>query len=113
MVALARNVSRKRAMEMLLLGEFIGAEEAADWGLVNRAVPAGHALDEALRLGQTIASKSPATIAIGKRAFYAQLEVPLDEAYRQMAEVMVRNMMLEDAAEGIAAFLEKRPAKWR
>jgi enoyl-CoA hydratase/carnithine racemase len=113
MVALARNVSRKRAMEMLLLGEFIGAEEAADWGLVNRAVPAGHALDEALRLGQTIASKSPATIAIGKRAFYAQLEVPLDEAYRQMAEVMVRNMMLEDAAEGIGAFVEKRPPEWK
>lgn len=113
MVALSRNVSRKRAMEMLLLGELLGAEEAADWGLVNRVVPAGQALDEALRLGQTIASKSPATIAIGKRAFYAQLEVGLDEAYRQTAEVMVRNMMLKDASEGIGAFIEKRPPEWK
>jgi enoyl-CoA hydratase/carnithine racemase len=113
MVALSRNVSRKRAMEMLLLGELLGAEEAADWGLVNRVVPAGHALDEAMAMAQVIASKSMATIAIGKRAFYAQLEVPLAEAYRQTAELMVQNMMLNDAAEGIGAFIEKRPPEWK
>jgi enoyl-CoA hydratase/carnithine racemase len=105
MVALSRNVPRKRAMEMLLLGEAIDAERAAAYGLVNRVVPAGTALEEAQRLAQLIASKSPATVAIGKRAFY--------DAYVQAAEVMVTNMMYRDAEEGICAFIEKRKPVWR
>lgn len=113
MVALSRNVPRKRAMEMLLLGEMLGAREAADYGLVNRVVAPGKALDEALVMANLIASKSPATIAIGKAAFYDQLELPLAEAYAEAARVMVTNMLYRDAQEGIGAFLEKRPAKWQ
>ncbi|MFN3744486.1 MAG: enoyl-CoA hydratase [Hyphomicrobiaceae bacterium] len=113
MVALSRNVPRKRAMEMLLLGEMIGAREAADYGLVNRVVGQGEALDGALALGRAIASKSPATIRIGKEAFYAQIERPVAEAYAYASEVMVRNMMHRDAEEGIGAFIEKRPPAWK
>jgi enoyl-CoA hydratase/carnithine racemase len=113
MVALSRNVSRKRAMEMLLLGEMLGAAEAADYGLVNRVVAAGQARDEALAMAKIIASKSTATVAVGKRAFYEQLEVPLVEAYRHAAHVMVENMMFRDAEEGIGAFIEKRPPAWK
>lgn len=113
MVALSRNVPRKRAMEMLLLGEMIDAARAADWGLVNRVVPAGQAQDEALRLAHVIASKSPATIAVGKRAYYDQIEQGLAQAYVQCAEVMVDNMLLRDAEEGIGAFIEKRKPEWQ
>jgi enoyl-CoA hydratase/carnithine racemase len=113
MVALSRNVSRKRAMEMLLLGEMLEARAAAEWGLVNRVVPEGQALPEALRLAEAIASKSTATVAIGKEAFYRQLEMPLAAAYAEAAEVMVRNMLYRDAAEGIGAFIEKRPPVWK
>ena len=112
MVALSRNVSRKRAMEMLLLGDMLSAEDAADWGLVNRVMPVGCALEEALRMARQIASKSSAIVAIGKRAFYDQVEGSLQDAYAQTSEVMVRNMMLRDAEEGIGAFIEKRPAQW-
>lgn len=113
MVALTRNVSRKRAMEMLLLGELLPAQEAADYGLVNRVVKAGTALEAALAMASQIAAKSPATIAIGKAAFYDQLEMPLADAYAEAARVMVQNMLIRDAQEGIGAFLEKRPAKWQ
>jgi enoyl-CoA hydratase/carnithine racemase len=113
MVALSRNVPRKRAMEMLLLGEMIGAREAADYGLVNRVVTKGEALECALELGRAIANKSPATIRIGKEAFYAQIERPVAEAYAYASEVMVRNMMHRDAEEGIGAFIEKRPPAWK
>ncbi len=113
MVALTRNVPRKRAMEMLLLGEMIGAREAADYGLVNRVMAEGHALDGALELGRTIARKSPATIRIGKEAFYAQVEKPVADAYAYASEVMVRNMMHRDAEEGIGAFVEKREPAWK
>lgn len=112
MVALSRNVPRKRAMEMLLSGEMIGAETAAAWGLVNRVTPAGAALNEARSLARAIAGKSPVTLAIGKKAFYAQAEMRLAEAYDYAADVMARNMLERDAAEGIAAFLEKRPPRW-
>ncbi len=112
MVALSRNVSRKRAMEILLLGEMLGAQDAADFGLVNRVVAEGTALDEALRMAEIIASKSTATVAIGKEAFYRQLEAPIAAAYAQAAEVMVTNMMFADAKEGIGAFIEKRPPVW-
>ena len=113
MVALSRNVPRKRAMEMLLLGELIDAQSAADYGLVNRVVAEGAALDAALEVARTIASKSPAVVAIGKEAFYAQLELPVTDAYAYASEVMVRNMMHRDAEEGIGAFIEKRPPDWK
>ena len=112
MVALTRNVSRKRAMEMLLLGEMLDASAAKNFGLVNRVVAVGEARTEALTMAQIIAAKSPVTVAIGKQAFYAQLEWPLAEAYADAAAVMVRNMLERDAAEGIGAFLEKRPPEW-
>ncbi len=112
MVALSRNVSRKQAMEMLLLGEILDAERAREFGLVNRVVPAGEAVAEAMRMAEQIAAKSPLTVAIGKEAFYRQLEAPLAEAYAQTAEVMVRNMLARDAAEGIGAFIDKRTPTW-
>ena len=113
MVALTRNVPRKRAMEMLLLGELMPASEAAAYGLVNRVVPRARVLDEALALADQIASKSPLTVAIGKEAFYRQVEMPTAEAYRYAADVMVRNMMARDAEEGIGAFIEKRKPEWK
>ena len=113
MVALSRNVSRKRAMEILLLGEMLGAEAAADYGLVNRVVPAGGALEAALAMADLIASKSSATVAIGKETFYRQIEMSIAEAYVEAATVMVRNMMLRDAEEGIGAFIEKRQPVWK
>lgn len=113
MVALSRNVSRKRAMEILLLGEMLDAKSAEDFGLVNRVVPAGEALAGALAMAATIASKSPATVAIGKETFYRQIEMPVAEAYAEAAAVMVRNMMLRDAEEGIGAFIEKRAPVWK
>lgn len=113
MVALSRNVPRKRAMEMLLLGEIIGAEAAADYGLVNRAVAPERVMDEALAMARAIASKSSLTVAIGKEAFYTQIEKPLGDAYAFAADVMVSNMMAEDAKEGIGAFIEKRDPSWK
>ena len=112
MVALSRNVSRKRAMEMLLLGEMLPAREAAEYGLVNRVVPAGQVMREALALADAIASKPPVTLAIGKEAFYRQIEMGLGDAYDYAAGVMVENMMHAESSEGIGAFLEKRRPKW-
>jgi enoyl-CoA hydratase/carnithine racemase len=113
MVALSRNVARKHAMEMLLIGEELSARQAADYGLVNRCVPEGRAAAEATGMAEAIAAKSPAVVAIGKEAFYRQLEMPLAEAYRCAAEVMARNMMYRDAAEGIGAFIDKRKPVWK
>jgi enoyl-CoA hydratase/carnithine racemase len=113
MVALSRNVGRKRAMEMLLTGDMLSAAAAVDYGLINRAVPAADVLPQALDLAEKIAAKSPLTVAIGKRAFYAQAEMPLSEAYAYAAQVMVDNMMTRDAEEGIGAFLGKRPPEWK
>jgi enoyl-CoA hydratase/carnithine racemase len=113
MVPLSRNLSRKHAMEMLLLGEMIPAEDAARMGLVNRVVPAGDAESEALRMAALIASKSPLTLKIGKKAFYEQLEMPLSDAYAHASRVMVENMLARDAEEGIGAFVEKRRPEWR
>jgi enoyl-CoA hydratase/carnithine racemase len=112
MVALTRNVSRKRAMEMLLLGEMLPAREAAEYGLVNRVVAPDRVLDEALALAALIASKPPVTVATGKEAFYKQIEMPLAEAYNYAAGVMVENMLHAESKEGIGAFLEKRRADW-
>ena len=112
MVALSRNVSRKRAMEMLLLGEMINAEDAAEYGLVNRVVKPEEMFAEAMAMAQKIAEKSPVTVAIGKQAFYNQLELGLSDAYDYAADVMVANMLERDAEEGIGAFIEKRAPVW-
>jgi enoyl-CoA hydratase/carnithine racemase len=112
-VGVARNVGRKRAMELLLTGAPIDAATALAWGLVNRVVTADQ-LDAAVQqLLDLILARSPATIAMGKTAFYQQIERPLAGAYDLTSETMTRNMALDDAAEGIDAFLQKRPAAWR
>jgi len=112
MVALSRNIPRKQAFEMLTTGEFIDTDRALDLGLINRAVPQD-ALDEATnQLAETVASKLGAAVRIGKRAFYDQLEMGLDQAYAHTGQVMVENMLYRDTEEGIAAFLEKRPPQW-
>lgn len=112
MVALSRAVSSKHAMEMLLLGELIDAETALRFGLVNRAVPVGKAVETAVALGQSIASKSALTLRIGKEAFYRQREMTLEAAYSYAASVMVMNLLARDAEEGIEAFIEKRKPRW-
>lgn len=112
-VALSRNVARKRAMEMLLTGEFIDANTARDWGLVNR-VAADDALDTAVdELTASICAKSAVAVRTGKAMFQRQLQMPLEEAYTFAGEVMACNMMAEDAGEGIDAFIEKRAPEWR
>jgi len=112
-VALSRNVSTKRAFEMLVTGRFIDAATAADWGLINSAVP-DEALDEQVALlAQSIMDKSPAAVRHGKAMFYRQRQMALAEAYAYAGEVMAKNMMEEDANEGITAFLEKRSPNWR
>ena len=113
MVALSRNVSRKAAMEMLLTGDLISAEDAVRIGLVNRIVTPGSEHAEALKLAEKIAAKSTLTVKIGKAAFYRQAEMPLAEAYTYASEVMVENMLARDAEEGISAFIEKREPKWQ
>jgi enoyl-CoA hydratase/carnithine racemase len=112
MVALSRAVGRKQAMEMLLTGSLIDAETARQWGLVNRVVPPASLDDAAETLAAEIAAKSPLTLAIGKRAFYAQAELGLEQAYAYCSEVMTTNMLARDAEEGIDAFLEKRRPIW-
>jgi enoyl-CoA hydratase/carnithine racemase len=112
MVALSRNVSRKHAMEMLLTGDLISAQEAQRIGLINRVVTPGTERDEALKLARQIASKSALTLKVGKEAFYRQLEMSLAEAYRYASDVMVENMLARDAEEGIGAFIDKRTPKW-
>ena len=111
-VPLSRNVPRKQAMEMLLTGEFIDAQEALARGLVNRVVAADYLDDEVLRLANVIKSKPPESIAMGKRLFYRQCDVDLPQAYAMAAEVMACNFMHEEAAEGVDAFMQKRPPKW-
>jgi enoyl-CoA hydratase/carnithine racemase len=111
-VALSRNVSRKHAMEMLLTGEMIDAQRAAEIGLINRVVPAGEELKAAIALAKQIASKSSYTLKLGKQAFYRQAEMDLAEAYAYTAGVMTENMMARDAEEGLCAFIEKRAPKW-
>ena len=112
MVALSRSVGQKHAMEMLLTGDFVDADRAAEIGLINYAVSPEELTAETMKLAQKIASKSSATIAFGKPAFYAQAEKSLSDAYDYAAAVMVENMLAHDAEEGIAAFIEKRPANW-
>jgi enoyl-CoA hydratase/carnithine racemase len=111
-VGVARNVGRKRAMEMLLTGQLVDAKTALAWGLVNRVVPASE-LDAAIRgFTDVILARSAAAIRMGKAAFYAQIERPLADAYDIASETMACNMLIDDAAEGIDAFLEKRAPAW-
>ncbi len=113
MVALSRNVSNKHAMEMLLTGEMIPASRAAEIGLINRVTALETLRQDTMALARRIASKSSLTLAIGKRAFYEQRQMPLLEAYEYASHVMVENMLARDAEEGIGAFIEKRAPKWR
>jgi enoyl-CoA hydratase/carnithine racemase len=105
-------VARKHAMQMLLSGEIVPAEQAAAMGLVNEVVPAGRERARAIAIAQQVASKSSHVIGIGKAAFYRQIDLPLAEAYRYASEVMTENMMARDAEEGICAFIEKRDPTW-
>ena len=113
MVPVARSVGRKRALEMLLTGEMIDAPTALDWGLVNRVVPAARLEAEVTALAQRIATASPYVLALGKRAFYAQDQLPERAAYDIAGPVMVDNAQAADAQEGMRAFLEKRAPRWR
>lgn len=113
MVALSRNVANKHAMEMLLTGDMIPAARAAEMGLINHAVAPDDVQNATMTLARKIASKSSMTLATGKRAFYAQREMSLPDAYAYASAVMVDNMLARDAQEGIGAFLEKRSPQWQ
>jgi enoyl-CoA hydratase/carnithine racemase len=112
MVALSRNVSRKHAMEMLLLGAWVEAEDALRMGLVNRVVEKGSAVAAATALAHRIAEKSQVPVKLGKAAFHAQIEMGLDEAYAYASRVMTENMLARDAEEGMSAVLAKRAPSW-
>ncbi len=113
MVALSRSVGRKRAMEMLLTGKPIDAATAADWGLVNRVVPPPGLAPETRKLACQVAESSGFTVALGKQAYYAQIDLDQPKAYAYAKEVMSMNAVAADAQEGITAFLDKRPASWQ
>jgi enoyl-CoA hydratase/carnithine racemase len=112
MVAVSRAIGRKRALEMLLTGEYIDAQTAADWGLVNRVVPADELEKATLALADKISTASPYTVKIGKQAFYKQIDIPQHPAYEYTRDVMVENTLADDGQEGISAFLEKREPRW-
>jgi len=112
MVALSRAVGRKRALQMLLTGEVVDARTAADWGLVNRVVPAAELMEETRRLAARIAESSSFTVGLGKEAFYTQIDLDQPKAYAYAKEVMTMNSLAADAQEGIAAFLGKRSPCW-
>jgi enoyl-CoA hydratase/carnithine racemase len=113
MVALSRAVGRKRAMEMLLTGDFIDARTAAEWGLVNRVVPMAQLHDAAVTLARKIAQASGPIVGLGKGAFYVQIDLAQGAAYEYAKEVMSLNAMAGDAQEGMAAFIERRQPVWR
>jgi enoyl-CoA hydratase/carnithine racemase len=112
MVALSRAIGRKRALQMLLTGQPITAETAADWGLVNTVVPADQLETAARELALSIANASPLTVALGKQAFYSQIDLDQPKAYAYAKEVMTMNTMAVDAQAGMCAFLEKRQPAW-
>jgi enoyl-CoA hydratase/carnithine racemase len=112
MVALSRNVSRKHAMEMLLTGEMVSAEDAQRIGLVNRVTAPNDLTSTTMKLAELIASKPAHTVKIGKEAFYRQLEMGLSDAYDYASQVMTTNMLAAEAEEGICAFIDKREPKW-
>ncbi len=113
MVAVTRSVGRKRAMQLLLTGETIDAQTAADWGLINFAVPPAELDARTRALASRIADASPLTLHIGKQAFYRQIDLPQDEAYEMMGETMAANAVTCDAQEGMSAFLAKRKPQWQ
>ena len=113
MVALSRNTASKHAMEMLLTGDMTPASRAAEIGLVNHAVPEEALQEATMDMARKIASKSSMTLATGKRAYYAQREMPLAQAYDYASQVMVDNMLAHDAQEGIGAFIAKRAPQWQ
>ena len=113
MVAVSRNVNRKKSMKMLLTGEPISAQYAKEIGLINDHFENSQLEKEVIKLAETIASKSSKVVKIGKKAFYKQLKMPLDKAYKYTSKIMSENMMALDAEEGISAFLEKRKPKWK
>lgn len=112
-VALSRNISRKHAMEMLLMGDLFDAESAVRFGIINNAVPLEDLEKTVMRYAESIASRSSLTIAIGKKSFYPQLSMDLEEAYAYASRIMAENMQERDAIEGIDAFLEKRQPVWQ
>lgn len=112
MVALSRNIPRKHAFEMLTTGKFIEAERAAELGLINHAVPHDTLATETRALADQIAGKLASAVKIGKEAFYAQVQMPVADAYAYTGDVMVENMLDRDTREGIDAFIDKRPPNW-
>lgn len=112
MVAVSRNISRKKIMEMLLTGEKLNSQDAIQFGLINYSVPQEQLRNKTMNLAKLIASKPSSTVKIGKEAFYRQVEMPINEAYNYTSEVMTSNMMEIDAQEGINAFLDKRHPNW-
>ena len=112
MVAVTRNVGRKKAMEMLLTGEFISARDALAEGLVNKVVPVGELATATRALADKIAEMSPYVIAVGKQAFYRQIDVPQRQAYEHAKKAMLENALARDGQEGMCAFVEKRAPRW-
>jgi enoyl-CoA hydratase/carnithine racemase len=112
MVAVSRAIGRKRALQLLLTGDVIDAATAADWGLVNEVVPPDEVDARAFALAGRIAEASPLILRIGKQAFYRQVDLPQEQAYAEMREIMATNAVTCDAQEGMQAFLDKRPPVW-
>jgi len=112
MVALSRNIPRKHVFEMLTTGDFLDAARARDLGLANRVVAEDALSGAAMDLAKTIAGKLGSAVRVGKQAFYEQLEMPTDQAYAHTGRVITENMLPRDTAEGVQAFLEKRPPDW-
>jgi enoyl-CoA hydratase/carnithine racemase len=112
MVALSRAVGRKRALEMLLTGDMVDAKTAAEWGLVNRVVPASELAAESRKLAARISEASSLVVSLGKQAYYTQIDLDQPKAYAYAKEVMSMNALAADAQEGISAFLEKRTPCW-
>jgi len=113
MIPLVRVIGRRRAMDMLLSGRFISSEEAERFGLVNRVVPPERLAEEATKWAMELAEYSKFTLALGKKAFYEQVDMDERSAYQYGKEVISMNCMAEDAREGMGAFLEKRKPRWR
>jgi enoyl-CoA hydratase/carnithine racemase len=112
MVAVSRAIGRKRALQLLLTGERISAQTAAEWGLINEAVPAAELEERTRKIAKQIVNASPLIVGIGKRAFYAQIEMDQHEAYDHTSDVMTMNALMADSHEGITAFLDKREPHW-
>ena len=111
-VALSRNVQRKRAFEMLITGDFVDADTAVEYGLINHAVAPGELDAKIAELTDSIKAKPPVAVETGKRMFYKQIEMNLEDAYRYAGETMACNMLAEDTVEGVDAFIEKRKPSW-